>query len=84
MNEPVWPPGKEWPQGSLPQPTLTIELSAMELLALADSHLIQAANAAGKSEHDTRLFFEARARYLHQKVAAVAPHLFAPERKGTA
>lgn len=83
MNAPVWPPDKEWPEGSLPQPSLTLELSALELLDLADSHLLRAANAMDKGESDIHLFFEARASYLRQKVMA-APHLLTPDRKGTA
>lgn len=84
MNGPVWPIGKEWPRGDLPQPSLTLELSALELLDLADSHLLRAANATRSGERDKHLFFEARASYLRQRVAAIAPHLLAPERSGTA
>jgi hypothetical protein len=84
MNEPVWPAGREWARGDLPQPSVTLELSAAELLDVADSHALRAANAAHGGEDDARLFFAAPASYLRQKIAAVAPHLLALERSGAA
>ena len=84
MSERAWPSGQEWPEGALPQPSLTLELSALELLDLADSHLLRATSAARAGDDDTQLFFEARASYLRQRVAAIAPHLLVPGRKGTA
>lgn len=80
----VWPPGEEWPAGVLPPPCLTVELSALEIESLIRHHDESAAMAHAGHDHDAGLFHQARASYLRQRLAAVAPHRLTPGRKGHA
>jgi hypothetical protein len=60
---------------SLWHPALTVALSAFELLDLADSHLLRAASAARSGAAEVQQFHEARAGYLRERLATIAPHL---------
>lgn len=70
----AWPIGDPWPDNLLPPPTVTVTLASLELEALIENHVISAANAADRHEHDTEMFHTLRASYLRQRLAAVAPH----------
>ena len=81
----VWPVGKEWPASLLPPPCLTIELSVLELETLISHHDEFAVRAHRVDHnHDTGLFHEARASYMRQRLAVIAPERLTPERKGRA
>jgi hypothetical protein len=84
FDGPVWPPGDEWPSGVLPPPSLTVEIAAIELEVLIEHHDSYGAEARARHEHDVELFHMARASYLRQRLAMVAPHRLTPDRKGHA
>ena len=62
----------------LRQPTVTIQLSALELMDLMDAHLLRARNAAARGQAEVQQFHEDRAAELRQRVASLAPHLLTP------
>ena len=84
FNGTAWPLGEEWPAGALPPPCLTLEIAALELEALIAHHDEHAAFSKRDRTPETKLFHKARASYLRQRLAQVAPHRLTPERKGRA
>ncbi len=80
----VWPISEEWPTGVLPPPCLTIEIAAVELEVLIEHHDDFGAKAAAAHEYETELFHAARASYLRQRLAMIAPHRLTPDRQGHA
>jgi hypothetical protein len=80
----VWPLGEEWPTSALPPPTLTVEISVVELEGLIEDHAVFAADAAERRDYNTEAFHVARASYLRQRLASVASHRLTPNRKGHA
>ncbi len=80
----AWPIGDPWPDNLLPPPTVTVTLASLELETLIEDHVISAANAADKRNHDAEMFHTVRASYLRQRLAAAAPHRLTPDRKGNA
>ncbi len=80
----VWPIGREWPAALLPPPCLTGEIAALESEVLIRHYDDFGAKAGGAHEHETELFHAARASYLHQRFAMIAPHRLTPSRKGRA
>lgn len=81
---PVWPPGDEWPAGMMPPPTLTLEISAIELEEVIRHHDNYGAAADADHDHETELYHKARASYLRQRLGQIAPHRLTPDRRGTA
>jgi hypothetical protein len=61
------------------QPALNIELSPLELIDLADAHLSRAMNAARNCQPEAQQFHEARAGYLREGLASIAPQLLTPQ-----
>ena len=80
----IWPPDQEWLSGLPPLPRLTVEIAAVELAVLIEHHDDFGAKAASAHDYDTELFHAARASYLRQRLAKIAPHRLTPDRKGHA
>ena len=78
----TWPPGKDWPAGSLPLPRLTLALSALELNKLIRHHDQLRAECSADHDYEAELFHKARASYLRQRLSAVTPQTLTPDRKG--
>jgi len=68
----------------LPPPCLTIEIASLELEELIKYHDDFRTEAEGRNDLKAELFHAARASYLRQRLAAVAPHRLTPEKKGHA
>ena len=80
----IWPPDQEWLADLPPSPCLTIEIAAVELKVLVEHHDDFGAKAASAHDYDTELFHAARASYLRQRLAMIAPHRLTPDWKGHA
>ncbi len=80
----IWPHDREWLADLPPSPCLTVEIAAVELEVLIEHHDDFRAKAAVAREHETELFHAARASYLRQRLAKIAPHRLTPDRKGHA
>ncbi len=84
FDELIWPPDQEWLSNLTPSPCLTVEIAAVELEVLIKHHDDFGAKAAAAHEHETEMFHAARASYLRQRLAMIAPHRLTPDRKGHA
>jgi len=84
FDELIWPPDQEWLSDLPPSPCLMVEIAAVELEVLIEHHDDFGLKAAAAHEHETELFHAARASYLHQRLAKIAPHRLTPDRKGHA
>jgi len=68
----------------LPPPVLTLEISVLELEGMIEQHDEMAKESAANHEHEGEVFFRARASYLRQRLAAIAPQRVAPHKPGNA
>ncbi len=80
----IWVEGTEWPAELLPQPTAVVTLSAREIVHVADVHAAMASNALAGGDLEASKLHDARASYLRQRVADIAPYLLSPQITGRA
>jgi hypothetical protein len=80
----IWQEGTEWPAELLPQPAMSLTVSAREVLHLAEMHAVMSKNALAGGDREAGMLHEARSVFLRQRVAEVAPYLLLPHVKGNA
>ena len=80
----IWVEGTDWPTELLPQPTAVLTFSAREIVHVADVHAQMARTAADAGDLEASKLHDARANFLRQKIATLAPYLLSPHITGRA